>query len=115
MNMIKKITILFSLALFTNAACAQQSDFDRVCGYFKGMQKELAKSSMTNKDKAIYITKLVNKNLKVTSPARETFELVMQATAEVRYELYQTSAQEVTKAKWECAAMQKLLPTTGEY
>lgn len=112
--MMKKIIILFSMAVLANTACAQQSDFDVVCGYFESLQAELKKTPMSSKDKAAYISSRVTKTLKADNPAREAFELVLQANEKVRYELYQTSAQEVTKTKWDCAAMQTLLPNTGE-
>jgi len=101
-NMMKKIIILFSMVVMANSACAQQSDFDTVCGYFNALQGELKTKTLSNKDKASYISAKVNKNLKADNPAREAFELVLQANEKVRYELYQTSAQEVTKQKWDC-------------
>lgn len=109
----KLITTIVFLFLAAPAYSAE-SDFDKVCGYFVKLQTEISNRPLSKDQRADYISKLVNNELHDSSPAREAWELIIYAVPEERYEIYSTSAEEVTGKKWQCKAMEQLISTTGQ-
>jgi len=108
------LSIILSFVLVSSSAIATGSDFDKVCGYFENLQVEISKRNLSKTERKNFITNLVEKELKADSAARQAWEVVFFAVPEVRYELYKTSAEDASKYKWHCKAMEKLIPTTGK-
>ena len=90
------------------------SDFDKICRYFEELDNALAMKKMTNSQKAAFISERVTNNLKVNSSARKTWEVVIYAVPEERYEMVQSTATELLKTNWQCKAMKKHISMTGE-
>ena len=103
-------------AIFASVtAQAAENDFDKVCGYFNALVKENSVDSMTNIKRNDFILNKTNSYLKPTSNARVAWEAISSADASMRYDLFQSSAESVIKSKWQCEAMKKLAPITGEF
>lgn len=103
------ITLLVPFPVF-----AAENDFDKVCSYFEKLDSVLTHKKMTKSQKAKYISALVTKELKVNSSARETWEVVIYAVPEERYEIYKSTAVELLNADWKCDAMKKHIAMAGE-
>jgi len=107
--------IIFLLLVVNVAGCSTDKDFDKVCGYFGKLEIEISNRHLSNIERADFISGFVNRELKSDSNAKLAWELVSNnAVPEDRYELYKTSAESITKKKWQCKAMEKLFPTTGD-
>jgi len=106
--------LLFILLLFSFPLYSAENDFDKVCSYFEKLDIELARTKMTKSQKANFINKLVNSELKLNSSARKSWEVIVYAVPEERYDIYQITAVELLKSSWKCDAMKKLIVTTGE-
>lgn len=111
---INKSIIAIGFFLFATTAFSADNDFGKVCGYFEKLQTEVSNRQFSKTEKANFIRNLVTKELKLDSAARAAWEVVIYAVPEVRYELYKTSAEETTKKKWQCKAMESLIPTAGD-
>lgn len=107
--------LLMSYALTGVTAQAAENDFDTICSYFNALVKESSVDSMTSIKRNDFILNKINKDLKPTSDARVAWEAIGNADASMRYELFQSSAESVTKSKWQCKSMKKLAPITGEF
>jgi len=107
--------LLLSFVFTSLPIQASENDFDKVCGYFEALAKESTVDSMTSLKRNDFILNKINKNLKPTSNARVAWEAIGSADASMRYELFQSSAEPVVKSKWQCKAMKKLAPITGEF
>lgn len=107
---------VFFILIFSHfTAQAEENDFDKVCRYFQLLEKENNLNKMTNLKRNNFILEKINKNLKPSSNARVAWESIGNAVASLRYELYQSSAESVLNKKWQCDAMKKLAPVTGEF
>lgn len=111
---------LYACLLISSVSCgfttqASENDFDKVCEYFQALAKLDHINSMTKLTRNDFIIKHINKNLKPTSDARVAWEAIGSADASIRYSLYKSSAESVIKRKWQCNAMKKLAPITGEF
>ena len=103
------LCILIPLPVFS-----AESDFDKICNYFEKLDNTLTMNKMTKSQRAAFISELVTKNLKVNSSARKTWEVVIYAVPEERYEIVQSTAIELLKENWQCKAMKKHISMTGE-
>ncbi len=107
---------LFALALILSAGPVRSSetDFNKVCGYFELLETELKTSKLSITERFKFIDEKVKSELEPDSNARLSWEVVIYGEPDVRYRLYKTSVEEITKTDWHCEAMKKLIPTTGE-
>jgi len=94
---------------------ADESDFDIVCQYFQQLDKLSDLETMTNMQRNDFILDKINKNLPQTSNAGATWIAIDSADPEVRYELFKSAAESVLSRQWQCSAMLKLSPKTGEF
>lgn len=108
----KVLLLLFILVPLP--AYSEASDFDKMCGYFEKLDNALTTKKMTKSQKAAFISKLVIENLEVNSSARKTWEVVLYAVPEERYEMVQSTATELLKKNWQCDVMKKYISMTGE-
>ncbi len=107
--------LLFCFVFTSLSTHATENDFDKVCGYFEALAKKSTVDSMINLKRNDFILNKINKNLKPTSNARVAWEAIGSADASMRYDLFKSSAESVVKSKWQCKAMKKLAPITGEF
>lgn len=110
--MYPKVIVLLCL-IISFPAFSYESDFDKLCGYFDMLDKTIANKNMSVSQKAEFIDKRVKKNLEKNSPARQTWEVIIYAVPNERYEMVMSTAHEILKNNWQCDSMKKHLPTTG--
>lgn len=110
--MYSKIIILLSV-LISFPVLSQENDFDKFCSYFDKLNKTLVNENMTKPQKAAFINKLVTHNLEKNSHARKIWEVIIYAVPDERYEMVQSTANELLKINWQCESMKKHIPTTG--
>jgi len=91
-----------------------ENDFDKMCGYFKELDNTLVINKLNQTQREAFINQRVIKNLKVNSPARQTWEVVIYAVPEERYDMVQSTAVELLKTSWRCDAMMKYISTVGK-
>ena len=113
-------TIIYSIVVVISILVViyiqtKENDFDKVCRYFQLLEKESNLEKMTNLERTDFILENINKNLKPSSNARAAWEAISYAVADQRYELYKSATESVLKKKWQCEAMKKLAPITGEF
>lgn len=111
--MFTRLLIAFTL-LASSCVTAADNDFDKVCNYFQQLDSLIAKKAMSNSQKADYISKHVNEELKASSPAREAWEVIVYAVPEERYDIYKSTAEEILGKTWRCDSMLKQIATTGD-
>jgi len=69
---------------------------------------------MTATQKYDFISELVMKELNANSAARQAWEVIGYAVPDERYEIYQSTAEEILKSKWQCASIKKHISNTGK-
>jgi hypothetical protein len=105
-----------ALALFISFTIhASENDFDKVCDYFGELQKMANEAAMTHQQRNTFIMDKISKDLPAASNARAAWEAIGYAEAEQRYELFKSAAESVINTPWQCPAMEKLAPKTGEF
>lgn len=95
-------------------ACAQQSDFDKLCIYFKNLNQVLENKSLSKIQQLEFINKQVDESIDKDSPARLAWETVVYAMPDERYEIFKYTAEEVSGKSWRCDAMKRNMLTVGE-
>ena len=100
--------------LFSTTACSAESDFDKLCGYFKELSVSNNKELVTKTLKFKFINEKVQKELIETSSARQAWEVVVYAVPEERYDIFKSTTIELLGTQWSCKEMQVLMPVTGE-
>ncbi len=111
--MYKKITFLFLIILYIPGVTLGD-DFEKLCSYFRGVDEVLRTESDRNFNIYQYIDKNVNTNLTSDSPARQTWQVIIYAVPDKRYDMVKSTAEEILQKKWHCDAMKKYLPILGE-
>lgn len=107
--------LLINLTIINTSAHADENDFDKVCHYFKLLDKENNVKTMTTLNRNKFILEKINKHLKSTSNARAAWLSISNAIPNQRYELYQMSAESILNKKWQCLAMKKWAAVAGEF
>ena len=109
-------SVVFFLLYFalSFSSHAKSEDFDKVCSYFQELEKLVNVNTMTHLQHNDYILGKLN-NIPPASNARVAWEAIASAIPEQRYELYKSSAESVLNQKWQCSAMERLAPKTGEF
>lgn len=109
-------TGLFILSFsFITTVQADTNDFDHVCHYFEELSKKPNINKMTNTQRNVFIIKHINDNLAYTSHARTAWIAIENAMADVRYELFKSSAEDTLQKAWHCVAMKKWAVKTGAF
>jgi hypothetical protein len=98
---------------FSLVACAADNDFDIVCHIFKELQNNPDLDKLSDQQRAAFVAQRINKSLDASSAARISWEAVVSAEPEQRYEIYKSGAEEVLNQSWACEPMNKLASTTG--
>ena len=93
---------------------SQGNDFDKFCRYFEMLDKDLAIKSMSDLQKTDFISELVTQNIENNSPARQIWEVIIYAVPDERYEIFQSTANELLKKNWKCYSMKKHILMVGE-
>ena len=107
---------LFLLTFFTGcSAQADKSDFDNVCEFFEQLDKQTDVETLSNMQRNDFIFNKIDKDLPETSNARVLWVAIDSAVPEERYELFKSAVESVLNKQWQCAAMSKWAPTTGEF
>lgn len=103
-NMNKAYLAIILLLSASNAALAQDNDFDKICKIYSTVLKH----KMNAQAGSDYINKHIKLQVhnKVALRAQNDIFLVPQAK---RYRYFRMVAENALKAKWHCAAMQTLL------
>ena len=107
---------LFLIPIFTGcSAQADKSDFDNVCELFEQLDKQTDVETLSNTQRNDFIIAEIDTNLPETSDARVAWVAIDSAVPEMRYELFKSAAESVLNKQWQCAAMSKWAPKTGEF
>lgn len=110
----KVLSLLIVLCIYAPTSFAGENDFDKVCGYFAQLQVQLKHHSLTNKQRADFMNALINKNLSARNPIRQSWDALLSAVPNQRYEIFKETAKEVGgMPNWKCAPMKALYPTIG--
>jgi hypothetical protein len=111
----KAIVLYISLCIYIPSSFASENDYDKVCGYFTQLQEKLKHHSLTNNQRADFMNSLVDKNLDTDNPVRQSWEALLSAVPNQRYEIFRETAKEVGgMSNWHCAPMKMLYPTIGD-
>ena len=113
MKMLFRMFLLLCM-FFPLPVLSAESDFDKMCHYFEELDNTSVINKMSSSQKAEFISKRITKNLKADSAARQTWEVVIYAVPEERYEMVKSTATELLKTKWQCNAMKKHISKTGD-
>ena len=112
-----KGSLVFALALGTMAivldGCSSpEHELDQVCEAFQQLQRHPALDSMSANARMSYVEDRVGP-LSALGHVRMMWESVPNTTAESRYNIFKTSADELLGRDWRCSAMEQMAPTLG--
>lgn len=111
----KAIILFIALCIYIPTSFAANNDYDKVCSYFTQLQVKLSHHSLTNKQRAAFLNNLINKHLRADNPVRQSWEALLSAVPNQRYEIFKETAKEVGgMSNWQCAPMKALYPTIGD-
>ena len=103
-------TIAVVLFIGTLVSCDKTNDFDVMCGYFDGLEKDLLTQKLTADQKFTIINEQVVKNLPTESSAQESWNAVLGfVPIEGRYALFKSAAEATLNKSGQCNSMQALL------
>ncbi|MDH5409145.1 MAG: hypothetical protein OEY00_11100 [Gammaproteobacteria bacterium] len=104
----------FMMYLLSGNCLANNADFDVVCSYFQSLDTHKGQKAMDHMQRNNFIFEKL-KSLPETSNAKAAWEAVSNAEANQRYELFKSATESVINKTWDCPAMKKLAPVTGEF
>lgn len=105
----------FVLVLFlvSFSAISAENDFDRLCDYFEKLDKTPTIKIMSRSQKFSFVNEFVVEGLPVTSSARKTWEVVVYAVPDERYDIVQATSMELLNKNWKCNVMKKHISNVG--
>lgn len=106
-------SFVLALLLVSYSAISAKNDFDRLCDYFEKLDKTPTIKIMSKSQKFAFINQFVAKNLAVNSSARKTWEVVVYAVPDERYDMVQATSMELLKKNWKCNVMKKHISNVG--
>lgn len=110
----KHCFLIVLLMVVSPAMPAKQSGFDLICHYFEILDIKLQNEEMSGQQKFEFINSRVIKGLSNSNPARETWDVVMYAVPDERYEMFQYTVNEVLGSGWKCDAMNKHIASVSQ-
>lgn len=103
------------LICFSLTAASAENDFDIVCGIFSVLQNKSDLAKLSPQQRGAFVIERVKNNLDVTSNARVSWEAIVSAVPNQRYEIFKYGAEEVLGKPWTCRPMEQLAATAGEW
>ena len=109
------LKVILILSVFISSPVfSAENDFDKMCGYYERLDHALAINKMSSSQKTDFINNLVVNNLSENSSARKTWDVIIYAVPEERYDMVKSTAKELLQRDWKCEFMKKYISMTGK-
>ena len=108
--------LVLPVLLMFSIGCTEkvvETDFEKVCGYFQLLAQHENVEHMSPEQRDEFIMLKIEEGLPANSNARVAWQAIVSAVPEQRYELFKSAAESVYPLPFDCEAMARLAPVTG--